>query len=73
MVDLYQMRAAVFALAKTFLHGTTKYDHAQRMKVSAFDVTFLKHFYDEEFFAKGTITARCSCWISYSKRKTILT
>jgi len=50
MADLYQMRAAVFALAKTFLHGTTKYDHVQRMKDSAFEVTFLKHFYDEEFF-----------------------
>jgi hypothetical protein len=49
MVDLYQMRAAVFALAKTFLRGTTKYDHIQRMNDSAFDVTSLTHFYDEVF------------------------
>jgi hypothetical protein len=49
MVDLYQMRAAVFAVAKTFLHGTTKYGHVRRMKDSAFEVAFLKHFYDEEF------------------------
>jgi len=50
MADLYQMRAAVFALANVFLHGTTKYDQVQRMKDSAFEVAFLKHFYDEEFF-----------------------
>lgn len=46
MVDLYQMRAAVFALAKTFLRGIAKYDHDQRMKYSAFEVAFLKHFYN---------------------------
>jgi len=49
MVDLYQMRAAVFAVAKTLLHGTEKYGHVQRMKGSAFEVAFLKHLYDEEF------------------------
>ena len=49
MVDLYQMRAAVFAVAKNLLHGTEKYGHVQRMKGSAFEVAFLKHLYDEEF------------------------
>ena len=60
MVDLYQMCAAVFALAKTFLQGTTKYDHAQRKKDPAFEVAFLKHFYDEDIFAIGTLTPRYS-------------
>jgi hypothetical protein len=46
MVDLYQMRTAVFALAKTFPHGKTKHDHVQRMKDSAFEVACLKHLYD---------------------------
>jgi hypothetical protein len=49
MVDLYQMRAAVFVLAKTFPRGTTKYDHVQRIKYPAFEITFLKNFYNEEF------------------------
>jgi hypothetical protein len=44
MVDLHQMRAAVFALPKTFLHGTTKYDHIQSMKVSAFEVAYSHTF-----------------------------
>ena len=60
MVDLYQMSAAVFALAKTFLHGTTKYDHVQRMTDSAFGVAMLKHFCHKECFAIGTLTPRCS-------------
>jgi len=49
MVDLYQMRAVVFALAKTFLRGATKYNYVQRIKYSAFEAAFLKHFYNEEF------------------------
>jgi hypothetical protein len=49
MVDLYQMRAVVLALVKTFLHDTTKYNHVQRMKYSAFEAAFLKHYYNKEF------------------------
>jgi hypothetical protein len=59
MVDLYQMRTAVFALVKTFPHGKTKFDLVQRMKDSAFEVASLKYFYDKEYFAIGTLTPRC--------------
>jgi hypothetical protein len=45
MVDLYQLRAAVFALARTFLHGTTKYDHVQRMNDSAFAISLSSNIF----------------------------